>query len=264
MSSDAYPVYDAIKARHGEVSSLRRAWLTLRSVVFWVWQILATFAMGMPVLLLSPFSFKLSYFFALSWIRLNVYGLRYICGIKWEVHGRENIPDKPCVVLCKHQSTWDTYFMPMLFIPAIYVAKRSLIWIPIFGWSLYVLRFILIDRTSGRNAVKQMVEQARDRIGKGRWLVIFPEGTRRPVGSEPRYRPGGAIVASQLGIQAIPVALNAGEFWPRMGFIKWPGTITVRIGKPIEGQGRTANQIMTEAESWIEANVQEMTWPRER
>jgi len=196
MSSDAYPVYDAIKARHGEVSSLRRAWLTLRSVVFWVWQILATFAMGIPVLLLSPFSFKLSYFFALSWIRLN--------------------------------------------------------------------RFILIDRTSGRNAVKQMVEQARDRIGKGRWLVIFPEGTRRPVGSEPRYRPGGAIVASQLGIQAIPVALNAGEFWPRMGFIKWPGTITVRIGKPIEGQGRTANQIMTEAESWIEANVQEMTWPRER
>ncbi len=263
MTSGEYPDYDAIKARHGEVPMLRRAWLMTRSIVFWIWQILATLLMGGPVLLCSLFSFKVSYFFALTWIRMNVYGLRFICGVKWHVQGREHIPEKPCVVLCKHQSTWDTYFMPILFVPSTYVAKRSLVWIPIFGWSLFALRFILIDRKSGRNAVRQMVTEARDRIGKGRWLIIFPEGTRRPVGSAPRYRPGGAIVASELGIKALPVALNAGEFWPRMGFIKWPGTITVRIGKPIDGQGRTATDILAEAEEWIETNTREITAPRE-
>lgn len=259
MTSSTDSEVDAIKARHGEVSPWRRARLFSRSVVYWIWQILATLVMGAPVLIGSLFSVKVGYFFALTWIRLNVYGLRFICGVTWDVQGRENIPKTPCVVLCKHQSTWDTYFMPMLFIPATYVAKRSLAWIPVFGWSLVALRFILIDRASGRNAVRQMVDQARDRLARGRWLIIFPEGTRRPVGSEPRYRPGGAIVASELGVQAIPVALNAGEFWPRMGFIKWPGAITVRIGKPIEGAGRTATDVLAEAESWIETNTHEIS-----
>ncbi len=237
----------------------RLAWLIARSTVYWIWQIFATLLMGGPVLIGALISFRVGYYFADWWIRLNMYGLRFICGVGWDVQGKENIPDKACVVLSKHQSTWDTYFIPMLFNPATYVAKRSLVWIPIFGWSLVFLRFILIDRKSGRSAVRQMVDAAADRLANGRWLIIFPEGTRRPVGAPPKYRPGGAIVASELGVNALPIALNAGEFWPRMGFIKWPGTITVRIGPVISGAGRTVDEVLAESTAWIEKNTHEIS-----
>lgn len=250
---------DALRERHGDVSSATRAWLVVRSTVFWVWQIFATVLMGAPVLLGSLISYEVGYYFAHFWLKMNVFGLRFFCGVDWEVQGQEHIPDTPCIVLSKHQSTWDTYFIPILFTPATYVAKRSLIWIPIFGWSLYALRFILIDRKSGRSAVRQMVDAAKDRIARGRWLIIFPEGTRRPIGAAPNYRLGGAIVATEIGVPVIPVALNAGEFWPRMGFIKWPGTITVRIGELIPAEGRTTNDVMGDAEAWIERNTREIS-----
>ena len=250
---------EAIRARHGDVSGGRRAWLIVRSTVFWVWQTLTTLVMGAPVLIGCLVSDTVGYRFALFYLRLNFWGLRAICGVRWEVQGRENIPDQACVVLSKHQSTWDTYFVPSLFTSAVYVAKRSLIWIPIFGWSLWALRFILIDRSSGRNAVRQMVEAAHDRIGRGRFLIIFPEGTRRPIGATPKYRPGGAIVATEVGVPVLPIALNAGEFWPRMGFIKWPGTITVRIGEPIPAAGREASEVMAEAEAWIENHSRDIS-----
>lgn len=250
---------EVIRLRHGDVTVWRCALLTVRSLLYWVWQIFATVLMGAPVLLGSLVSFDLGYFFARIWIHLNVQGLRVICGVKWEVQGRENIPDTPCIVFSKHQSTWDTYFIPMILTPTTYVAKRSLAWIPIFGWSLFALRFILIDRKSGRSAVRQMVDQARDRLARRRWIIIFPEGTRRPVGAAPRYRPGGAVVASELGSPILPVALNAGEFWPRMGFIKWPGTITVRIGAPIEAAGRSVDAVLAETQDWIETNTNELS-----
>jgi len=248
-----------IRARHGEAGTLRTAWYAARSVVFWIWQIVLTLVMGGPVLLISAFSYRLGYPVALAWLRLNFFGLRAICGVRWEVQGRENIPDAPCLVMSKHQSTWETYFLPHLFVPATYVAKRSLRWVPIFGWSLVALRFILIDRASGRSAVRQMIDQSRDRLSRGRWIIIFPEGTRRPVGAEPDYRAGGAIVAAALGTPVLPVAVNAGEFWPRMGFIKWPGTISVRIGSPIPSAGRKAGDVIADTEAWIEGAMQTIT-----
>jgi len=258
MSEEAH-VQAVIRARHGDVGLARKAWYALRSVVFWIWQIALTLVMGGPILLVSLFSFRYGYPMALAWLRLNFFGLRVICGIDWEVHGREHIPDTPCLVMAKHQSTWETYFLPHLFRPATYVAKRSLRWIPIFGWALVTLRFIMIDRASGRSAVKQMVDQARDRLARGRWILIFPEGTRRPIGAEPDYRAGGAIVAASLGVPVLPVALNAGEFWPRMGFIKWPGTVSVHIGPPIPSAGRKASDVIHDTESWIEGAMQPIT-----
>ncbi len=236
-----------------------RLWLTIRSAVFWVWQIICTLVIGPFVLLFGLFSFKLGYATAIVWNRANIWGLKYICGVSWKVEGRENIPDKPCVVLSKHQSTWDAYFLPMLFSYSVYVAKRSLILIPIFGWALYVLKFILIDRKSGRSAIQQMCEQAADRLSKGRWVLVFPEGTRRPVGAPPAYRIGGAKIAEQVPADVLPVAVNAGEFWPRMGFIKWPGEITVSIGPVIKTEGKTAAEILQETENWIEGRMSEIT-----
>ena len=236
-----------------------RLWLAFRSVVFWVWQILCTLTIGTLVLFVGVFSFKAGFKIAVTWNRANIWGLKYICGVTWKVEGRENIPETPCVVMSKHQSTWDAYFLPTLFPYSVYVAKRSLIWIPIFGWALYILKFILIDRKSGRSAIQQMCEQAADRLSKGRWVLVFPEGTRRPVGAEPAYRIGGAKIAAELSVDVLPIAANAGEFWPRMGFIKWPGEITVTIGPVIKSEGKTAPQILKETENWIEGRMGEIT-----
>ena len=232
---------------------------TLRSALFWLWQIVTTLVMGAPVLIAGAFSYDLGFRLALVWIRANVHGLRVICGVRWEVDGRENIPEKPCLVLAKHQSTWETYFLAMLFSPCVYVAKRSLVWVPIFGWVLWVLRFILIDRKSGRSAVEQMVAQARDRLARGRWVIVFPEGTRRAVGAPPSYRIGGAIVASRTGADILPVATNSGEFWPRLGFVKHPGTITVSILPPIGAAGRDPDALIAETEARIEGRMAEIS-----
>lgn len=236
-----------------------RLWLTFRSAVFWLWQILTTLTMGGPVILVGLFSFRWGYALAIVWNRLNIYGLKYICGVRWQVNGRENIPETPCVVLSKHQSTWETYFLPILFYPAVYVAKKSLLWIPIFGWALYVLDFIMIDRKSGRSAIHQMCEQAAEKLGLGRWIIVFPEGTRRPVASEPNYRIGGAMIAHEVPCDVLPVAVNAGEFWPRMGFIKWPGVITVSIGPVIKSDDKSAALILSETQAWIEGEMAEIT-----
>lgn len=236
-----------------------RWWLTFRSVVFWLWQIVNTLIMALPVLLGGLISFRVGVAMASLWNGLNLWGLRVICGVSWKVEGRENIPDTPCVVMSKHQSTWDAYLLPMLFTPCAYVAKRSLLYIPIFGWALYVLKFIMIDRKSGRSAIQQMCEQAADRLSKRRWVLVFPEGTRRPVGAEPSYRIGGAKIAETVPADVLPIAVNAGEFWPRMGFIKWPGMVTVSIGPVISSQGKSASQILAETESWIEGRMSEIT-----
>ena len=230
----------------------------IRSALFWVWQIVVTLVIGGPVLLVGLFSYELAYPIAVFWIRANVHGLRVICGVRWEVDGRENIPDTPCVVLCKHQSTWETYFLAMLFYPAVYVAKRSLVRIPIFGWALWVLKFILIDRKSGRSAIAQMVEQARDRLARGRWVIIFPEGTRQAVDATPDYRIGGAIVAARTGYPVLPVATNSGECWPRLGFVKHPGTITVSVLPPIPSAGQEPAALIAETQRRIEGRMAEI------
>ena len=236
-----------------------RFWLIVRSALFWVLQIVNTLVMGAPVIICGLFSFRAGYYFAVLWNRINIWGLRIICGVSWKVEGKENIPSTPCVVMAKHQSTWEAYFLPTLFSPGVYVAKRSLLYIPIFGWALYVLRFIMIDRKSGRSAMSQMCEQAADRLARRRWIIVFPEGTRTPVGAEPNYRVGGAMIAHAVPSDVLPVALNAGEFWPRMGFIKWPGVITVTIGPVISSEGKKASEILAQTQEWIEGRMQEIT-----
>jgi len=233
--------------------------LYVRSAIFWVWLTINTLVMGGPVLLVSLFSFRKAYWLVMWWLRGNVYGLRLICGTGWKVDGAENIPEHATLVMSKHQSTWETFFIAMQLPTPVYVAKRSLSLIPIFGWALRTMKFILIDRRGGRSTVKQMVEQTKERIADGASVVIFPEGTRRPVGAEPAYRIGGALVAEQTGIDILPVAVNSCEFCPRMSFIKWPGEVTVSFGPVIKSEGKVANEIVKEVETWIEGRMDEIT-----
>lgn len=215
--------------------------------------------MAIPVLGSSLFSYNIASDMATLWLRLNLAGLRHICGITWKADGLENIPDTPCLVMSKHQSTWETYYLFSVLPRSVYVAKRSLLWIPIFGWALAALRFIMIDRRSGNSAVSQMIVQCRERMAAGISVIIFPEGTRVPLGAEPNYKIGGAAVAEKTGADILPVALNAGEFWPRMGYIKWPGEITVSFGPPIKCEGKSAGQIIAETQDWIESRMAEIS-----
>jgi len=222
--------------------------LLLRSVLFWVWFIASTIVMALPVLIVTILSRSQGIKLAVVWARINLLGLKILCGLDCKVHGLENIPEHGCIVMSKHQSTFETLYLGSILGDFVFVAKRSLTLIPIFGWCIYLLKFILIDRSSGRIAINQMIEQSKEHIANGTHVVVFPEGTRMPVNAPTNYRSGGARVAIAIEADILPVAHNAGEFWPRMGFIKWPGVITMHIGKPISSKNKSSEQLMTETQ----------------
>ena len=241
------------------ISLLYRLGLYIRSALFWVCFIGSTLFFAIPALLGTLVSFELAYWFCKLWIYTNVWGLRILCGVKWEVRGEENIPEQPCLLVSKHQSTWETLFLAYLLRHVLYVAKRSLSYIPVFGWIIRLLGFVLIDRSAGGSAIQQITVQSQEKIAAGRWVVVFPEGTRMPVGAAPNYRIGAMKVSSDTQIPMLPVAVNSGEFWPRMGFIKWPGTVTVVFGPVIYPEDKTPDALREEVQSWIEAQMSEIT-----
>jgi len=185
----------------------------------------------------------------------NVWVLKVLCGVKYQIEGRENIPPGPALIFSKHQSTWETMALQLVFPPQTFVIKRELLWVPFFGWGLATMRPIAIDRRAGRKAIEQIVEQGLDRLQRGLWIVIFPEGTRVPPGRRVRYKLGGAILAARSGRPVVPVAHNAGEFWRKGQFVKKPGTIRMVIGPPIPTAGRKPEEILADAENWIEATM---------
>jgi len=241
------------------ISMMYRLWLMLRSALFWVWMFSTTAFFAIPALLGSLISFEAAYKVCDVWVASNMWGLRLICGVKWEVIGKENIPEQPCLLVSKHQSTWETFFYAHYLTHVLYVAKRSLGYIPVFGWMIVLLGFVMIDRKLGRSALQQMIEQSKQKVALKRWVVIFPEGTRMPVGSEPIYRPGAFKVSVQAQIPIMPVAMNSGEFWPRLGFIKWPGTVTVVFGPVIHPENKTAEDLRDEVQTWIEGEMEKIT-----
>jgi len=178
-----------------------------------------------------------------------------ICGIRMEVRGAENIPKRPCIVLCKHQSAWETFALQTVFPPQVWVLKRELLWLPFFGWGLALTSPIAIDRSKGKQAMRQLLEQGRDRLARGFCVVIFPEGTRMPYGVHGKYKVGGAVLAENTGTLVVPVAHNAGKFWGRNAFWKHPGTIVMSIGKPIDPKGLKADEINRRVEDWIEGEM---------
>lgn len=183
---------------------------------------------------------------------------RLLCGIDFKVVGAENIPDRPAVVLAKHQSAWETFAFQVILPPHAYVLKRELLRLPFFGWGLAQFPHIAIDRGSAKQALTQVVAQGRERLKEGFSVVVFPEGTRTAPGASRPYKVGGAFLAVRGNAPVLPVAHNAGEFWGRHSFLKHPGTITVSIGAPIEVRGRKAEEVNRLAHDWIEAEMRRL------
>ena len=231
----------------------------LRSTVFWMFFLVSTLIFAPASLLTFPLPVLQRYYFISQWGRFNIWLLKIICGVKFEVKGKENIPDGGMIILAKHQSTWETMAFQQILPPHVWVLKRELFRIPFFGWGLKMLKPIAIDRSAGKRAIDQLVDQGLKKL-KSNWSVmVFPEGTRVKPGKKVRYKLGGSILASQAEFPVLPVAHNAGEFWPKHSFIKWPGTITVVIGEPIKAFGRKPEEINEEVKAWIESQMEEIS-----
>lgn len=238
----------------------------LRSTVYILLQIAITPLYFLIVLAAFPLPPLSRYRITSGWAHLMLYLLRMICGINYRVIGAERIPRTPSIILSKHQSAWETLAFQQIFPPQVWVLKKELLRVPFFGWGLAMTSPIAIDRSSGKAALKQIVEQGKDRLKKGFWIVIFPEGTRIAPGLKGKYRIGGAWLATHTNVPVVPVAHNAGEYWGKNALIKLPGTITVSIGPPIDPTGMEPEDLNTTVESWIEAEVERIGHrkPRER
>jgi 1-acyl-sn-glycerol-3-phosphate acyltransferase len=233
------------------MNSVYKFWLAIRSTLFWI--------LFLPFLLICATLLSLTFYMPLgfrmgivkTWIAFSLAWLRITCGLKYTVEGMENIPQKGFIVMSKHSSTWETLSIQWFFRPLIWVVKRELTWIPFFGWALKAMNAIALDRGTGRKAINQLIEESQRQMDAGRILMLFPEGTRvLPMQVKP-FKMGGAIISQRTGYAVLPIAHNAGEFWPRHSWIKWPGTIRVVIGPPIEPGDKTPNQIITEVSDWI-------------
>lgn len=211
-------------------------------------------------LLWAPLPRRWRYRLTLGWPRIVIAAARSIAGIRYRVIGGENLPDEAVIVLSKHQSTWETLFYPVWMPRELcYVFKRELLYLPFFGWSIGLLDMIHIDRRRGPDAFDQVVRDGSTRLAQGRWIVIFPEGTRTRAGSQGRYKTGGSRLAVRTGVPVLPIAVNSGEFWPRRAFMLHPGVVTVSIGKPIPSAGKTGEQLSEEVEQWIESEMRRLS-----
>jgi 1-acyl-sn-glycerol-3-phosphate acyltransferase len=228
---------------------------TLRSLAFALFQIVVTPPFALLVVLLFWVPAVPRYRFITNWCAMNLWAARWICGIRHRVIGLENIGDAPKIVVCKHSSTWETLFLTRLLPPLAYVAKKELLALPFFGWGFRLASPITIDRSAGQDAMAQIAAQGRTRFAQGFWIVLYPEGTRIPVGRRVRYKTGAARLAVAMQAPILPIAHNAGWLWPKGVMGKRPGTITLSIGPPIEPGTMDAAQLMHAVEAWIEGEV---------
>lgn len=229
--------------------------LFLRSTLFFLGQVVTAPIFTLIAFLSLPLNPVTRNVLISGWARSMIWWLRITCNIRHEVTGLGNLPKTPSIILSKHQSAWETLAFQAIFPTQVYVLKRELLWIPIFGWGLAMSSPIAIDRSSGREALKKLVTNGAARLKNGLWVVIFPEGTRKAPGEKGKYQIGGAWLAAHTQTQVVPVAHNAGRCWPKNSFIKKPGVIRVHIGKPIATTGIKADALNQQVEHWIESEM---------
>jgi len=232
--------------------------LIARSMLFAAGQGLLSVFFSIAAILALLLPYRVRYALVSRWTLWNLWWLEFTCGLNHRIVGEEHAPEQPTIIFCKHESAWETLALQRYFKPQVWVIKRELLWIPFFGWGLATLRPIAIDRKTSRASLNQILTQGRERLDDGCWVVIFPEGTRVAPGERRRYRQGGALLAEKSGYPVLPVAHNAGDFWPRNSFIKYPGTIDIVIGPLIDSGGRSAADINRLAEGWIESAVDDI------
>ncbi len=229
--------------------------LHTRSVIFLLGMTVSTVIIAPIMVLAFPLEFKFRYKVAQTWVAFNLWLIKIVCGLDYEVEGRENIPEQNGIIFCKHQSAWETIALQAIFPEQVFILKRELLWLPFFGWAMATCDPIAIDRKAGKTALRQVVNQGIERLKSGRWIVIFPEGTRVAPGEKRKYGAGGSILAHKSEAPVIPVAHNAGEFWGKYSFLKYPGTIQVRIGPPILTTNLSSQEINERAQNWIEEQM---------
>lgn len=233
--------------------------LFLRSLLFsigLITSLLIYAPLSLPMRLVLPYYYY--YHLMTGWGKFVVWWLKVTCRIGYHIHGLENIPTRTAIVLCKHQSAWETFALQVFLPMQAWVLKKELLWIPFFGWALASTKPIPIDRNQPLTALKKILQLGRQRLAENIWVVIFPEGTRVAPDEKKPYAISGALLAVKTQHPIVPIAHNAGSFWPKRGFIKRPGTIQVSIGSIIEPQGKTAQEINQLAETWIETEVERL------
>ncbi|HKE97221.1 MAG TPA: lysophospholipid acyltransferase family protein [Povalibacter sp.] len=230
----------------------------LRSLLYTTWLFIGTLLYGVIVLSLGWLPGHRLYGVARSWSRTQLWVLKVLCGLTHTVEGAENIIPGAHISMWKHSSAWETIAQAGIFPAQSWVLKRELMWIPFVGWALHFLKPIAINRSAGASAVNQVVEQGKQRLAEGFWVLVFPEGTRVAPGESRKYGVSGALLASRAACKIVPVAHDAGYFWPRRGWVKKPGTIRVVIGPPIDAAGRDPRELNEEVRTWIEGTLATM------
>jgi 1-acyl-sn-glycerol-3-phosphate acyltransferase len=231
----------------------------IRSLLFLVVVILLTLVVCSTLLLCFWLPRRARRHIEKMWVMPTIWLIKHLLGIKYELRGRENLPQQPAVILCKHQSAWETIVLQEVFPDVLYVWKKELKFLPFFGWALALTPMISIDRGAGKNALNQLLTQGKLRLSQGYPVIIFPEGTRVEPGKKRRYKIGGAYLGVEAGVPVIPVALNSGEAWGRNAWLKRPGTVKVSIGPAISTAGMDAQEVNDRAEAWIEAEMRRIS-----
>jgi len=235
---------------------MARTALVLRSILFFAIMVAVTIPWAIVCFIAAPLPYTQRYFITSRWNVFIIWLAKVLCGIRYQIKGYENFPDAPVIVLSKHQSAWETIFLLcQLPRPLVFVFKRELLYVPFFGWALGLLRMIPIDRSKGKDAFAHVVVQGRKRLADGQWVIMFPEGTRIPVGQTGKYKGGGARLAVETNTVVVPIALNSGECWGKNSFVKKPGLVTVSIGQPISPDGLNPVELMQKVENWIESEM---------
>ncbi|QFU76217.1 1-acyl-sn-glycerol-3-phosphate acyltransferase [Halioglobus maricola] len=237
----------------------------IRSLLVFIWLVLSLIPLGLGLVISSLFvgDRKLWAWFGVPWLAGVIGAARIIGGVNYRVHGEENLPaesDMQRIILCpKHQSTWETFFFPA-WMPRMlaYVFKKELLRIPVFGWSMARLNMIHIDRSKRSEAWNKVAEQGVELMDQGKWIIMFPEGTRSERGSKGNYKTGASRLAVTTGASIIPIAVTSAKCWPRGTFWFIPGTVDVSIGVPISSEGRQQDELMAEVEQWIETEMRRL------
>lgn len=237
---------------------LYKLFLSLRALLFWVVFIPGVILCTILLSLSIPFPISFRIGILRIWIPITLFWLKLTCGLSYEIEGLENIPKTGFIVMSNHSSTWETFVMQNFLPPLVWVVKKELLYVPFFGWGLRAVNAIALKRGTGRQAITQLIKEGKMRMEEGRTVMIFPEGTRVPPGEKKPYKAGGAILSEKTNFPILPIAHNAGNFWPRHSWIKWPGKIKVVIGPVIEPEGKKAGQIIAEVEQWIAPKVEEL------
>jgi 1-acyl-sn-glycerol-3-phosphate acyltransferase len=236
----------------------------LRSALFILWLVITVMPWALAVVLASLFiRGDRLYWMCVGWLRVSIWGARVICGVRHRLQGMEHLPSADrlaaLILAPKHQSTWETFALPTLMPhPLAYVFKRELLYIPFFGWAIGRLDMIHIDRRKRTEAWAKVAAQGKQLLARGHWVIMFPEGTRTPRGSQGNYKSGATRLAVTTGAPVVPIAVTSARCWPRKSFSLRPGVIDISIGTPIPTVGREPDELMREVETWVESEMRRL------